>query len=266
MKSFKSFLKEEQELLLMSAASDRFEQAVANQLVELGLDASRPKVDSTYSDVLVKHKGKKIWIEVKMNHTDNLGNTRASFDGKNWTSAPEKKGPLKGRMGPLKVYIADMLKKHASGFVKDIQNATGKTKINTNKGPQQKDPNTVSYEEMKAYMKNQRDQYIVTVPNQDLGKVVVDHYSKGGKTEPAYYLQADDDFYMLGKENPLGVPNDVPQFKGKGDFRMRVGIRSSMYEIQPEVKVKNMGSSKYSLKPGTKKKNPFEHLKKDTKK
>jgi len=265
MKSFKNFLKEEPELLLMSAASDRFENDVANSLVEMGLDASRPKVDSTYSDVLVKHKGKKVWIEVKMNHTDNLGNTRASFDGKNWTSAPEKKGPLKGKMGPLKVYIADMLKKHASKFVKDIQNATGKTKINTNKGPQQKDPDTVNHEEMKEFMKTQRDQYIVTVPNQDLGSVVVDHYSKGGKTEAAYYLQAKDDFYLLGKENPLGVPtgaNGVPMFEGKGDFRMRVGIRSSMYEIQPEVKVKNMGRSEYSIAPGTKKKNPFEHLKK----
>ena len=245
----------------MSAASDKFENDVANALVELGLDASRPKVDSTYSDVLVKHKGQKIWIEVKMNHTDNLGNTRASYDGKTWSSAPEKKGPLKGKMGPLKVYIANMLNKHAADFVKDIQAATGKTKINTNKGPQRRDPNTVSYEEMKEYMKKRPDQYIVTVPNQDLGSVVVDHYSKGGKTEAAYYLQADDDFYMLGKKNPLGVPSDVAQFKGTGDFRMRVGIRSSMYEIQPEVKVKNMGRSRYSLKPGTTKKNPFAHLK-----
>ena len=254
MQNFKSFLSE-------SKASDKFEKDVADNLVKLGLDASRPAVDSTYADVLIKHKGKRVWLEVKMNHTDNLGNTRASFDGKNWTSAPEKSGPLKGKMGPLKVYIAKMLKKHASKFVADIQKATGKTKINTNKGPQQKDPNTVSHEEMKEFMKTQKDQYIVTVPNQDLGKVVVDHYSKGGKSEAAYYLQAGDDFYMLGKENPLGVPSDVPQFKGKGDFRMRVGIRSSMYEIQPEVKVKNMATSKYSIKPGTKKKNPFENMK-----
>ena len=265
MKSFKTFINEEQELLLMSAASDQFENKIANALVEMGLDASRPRVDSTYSDVLVNNpKGriKKVWIEVKMNHTDNLGNTRASYDGKKWFSSPEKAGPLKGRMGPLKVYIADMLKKHAGKFVKDIQDATGKTKINTNKGPQQNDPDTVSHAEMKEYMKKQRDQYIVTVPNQDLGQVVVDHYSKGGKTEAAYYLQAKDDFYMLGTENPLNVPKDVPQFEGRGDFRMRVGIRSSMYEIQPEVKVKNMKDSPYSLMPGTKKKNPFEGLKK----
>lgn len=260
MKSFKNFLKEEPELLLMSAKSDKFEQDVANELVKMGLNASRPKVDSTYADVLIQHKGKRIWLEVKMNHTDNLGNTRASYDGKNWSSAPEKKGPLKGKQGPLKVYIADMLKKHASKFVKDLLAFTGKKKINTNRGPQMKDGDTVNHAEMKAFMEKQRDQYIVTVANQDLGKVVVAHYSEGGKSEAAYYLQAGDDFYMLGKKNPLGVPNDVPQFAGKGDFRMRVGIRSSMYEIQPEVKVKTMANSKYSIKPGTKKLNPFAHI------
>lgn len=262
MLTFKGYLKEEPELLLMSAKSDKFEQDVANELVKMGLKASRPKVDSTYADVLIEYEGDRIWLEVKMNHTDNLGNTRASYDGKKWSSAPEKKGRLKGKQGPLKVYIADMLKKHAKKFVADIQKATGKTKINTNRGPQQKDPNTVNHAEMKAYMAKQRDQYIVTVPNRDLGKVVVAHYSEGGKSEDAYYLQADDDFYMLGKKNPLGVPSDVPQFAGKGDFRMRVGIRSSMYEIQPEVKVKSMGKSKYSIKPGTTKLNPFIHLKK----
>jgi hypothetical protein len=85
--------------------------------------------------------------------------------------------------------------------------------------------------------------------------------SVGGKTETTYYLQAADDFYRLGNENPLNVPSDVPMFKGKGDFRMRVGIRSKQYEIQPEVKVKNMASSPYSIKPGTKKKNPLTDLK-----
>jgi hypothetical protein len=252
--TFKNFITE-------SKASDKFENDVAISLKNMGYDASRPKVDSTYSDVLVKHGNKKVWIEVKMNHTDNLGNTRASWNGKEWTSAPEKKGPLAGKMGPLKLYIISMLKQHASKFVQEVTKATGKTKINTNIGPQKNDKDTVSHEEMKAFMAKQKDQYIVTVSNQDLGSVVRDHYAKGGKTETTYYLQAADDFYRLSNENPLNVPSDVPMFKGKGDFRMRVGIRSKQYEIQPEVKVKNMASSPYSIKPGTKKKNPLTNLK-----
>lgn len=259
MKSFKNFIGEELELLLMSVASDKYEKDVADQLKDLGFDASRPKVDSTYSDVLVKHKSGPVWIEVKMNHTDNLGNTRASYDGKKWFSSLEKGGKFEGKMGPLKVYVSNMLNKHAAKFVKDIQKATGKTKLNTNIGPQKTDKDTVNHAEMKAYMSKQSDQYIVTVPNQDLGKVVRDHYAGGGKAETVYYLQADDDFYRLSNSDPLGVAADVPMFAGKGDFRMRVGIRTNQYEIQPEVKVKTMATSPYSLKPGTKKKNPFTH-------
>ena len=262
MLTFKGYLKEEPELLLMSAKSDKFERDIANALVELGFDASRPKVDSTYSDVLVNYKKTKVWIEVKMNHTDQLGNVRSSFDGKKWFSALEKKGPLRGKQGPLKIFINKLLDKHAKDFVAKAQKFTGKKKMNTNKGPQERDPDTINHKEMKDFLANQRNQYIISVPVRNLDQAVRDHYSKGGKTEPAYYLQAGDDFYRLSNENPLGVASDVPMFKGSGDFKMRVSIRSSMYEIQPELKVSRMDDSPYSLKAGTTKKNPFIHLKK----
>ena len=250
MQKFKSFLSE-------SKASDKFEKDIADNLVKLGFDASRPPVDSTYSDVLVKKGSKKVWIEVKMNHTDQLGNVRSSFDGKKWSSAVEKKGPLKGKQGPLKIFINKLLDKHAKDFVSKAQKFTGKKKMNTNKGPQQKDPDTINHQEMKDFLATQKNQYIISVPVKDLAKPVMDHYSKGGKTEPAYYLQAGDDFYRLSNENPLNVSKNVPMFKGSGDFKMRVSIRTSMYEIQPELKVSKMDNSPYSLKAGTTKKNPF---------
>ena len=243
----------------MSVASDKYEKDVADELKKMGFDASRPRVDSTYSDVLVKHNNQRVWIEVKMNHTDNLGNTRASYDGNAWLAAVEKRGSLEGKIGPLKTYIVKMLNDHAKNFVKSIQKATGKTKLNTNIGPQKTDKDTVNLEEMKAFMAKQNDQYIITVSGQNLGKVVRDHYSMGGKSETVYYMQAGDDFYRLSNEDPLGVAADVPMFEGTGEFRMRVGIRSRQYEIQPEVKVKTMAYSPYSIKAGTKKKNPFTH-------
>lgn len=259
MLSFKQFIKEEAEFMAESRASDKFEIDVANELKNLGFDASRPKVDSTYSDVLVKHNGKRVWIEVKMNHTDQLGNVRSSYDGSKWFSAVEKKGPLAGKEGPLKIYINKLLNRHAKDFVSKAQKFTGKKKMNTNKGPQQKDPDTINHEEMKKFLATQKNQYIISVPVKDLDQAVRDHYSKGGKTEAAYYLQADDDFYRLSNDDPLGVASDVPLFTGSGDLKMRVSIRSSMYEIQPELKVSKMGYSPYSIKPGTTKKNPFTH-------
>ena len=97
----------------------------------------------------------------------------------------------------------------------------------------------------------------------DLGKLVTAHYLEA-KAEPAEYMQAGDDFYMIGTTNPLKLARDIPVLGAggscKGDFKMRIGVRSSssaFYEIQPEIKITNMPKSPYSLKPGTTKKNPF---------
>ena len=124
-----------------------------------------------------------------------------------------------------------------------------------------KNKNAVSYEKMKEYM-SKRTQYILDVKNVDLGELVTRHYLEG-KAEPAHYMQAGDDFYMIGNKNPLGLPVDIPELGRKGQcmgsFRMRIGIRGSKpyYEIQPEIKINNMPTSAYSIKPGTRKKNPF---------
>ncbi len=50
----------------MSAAADKYERDVGDYLQLIGLDASRPKVSSKYSDILIKHNNKKIWLEVKI--------------------------------------------------------------------------------------------------------------------------------------------------------------------------------------------------------
>ena len=263
MLSFKQFVKEEAELLLMSAKSDRYEQEVAQAIDNLdGVTADRPKVSTKYADVLLNLNGKKTWLEVKMNHTDNLGNTRVSYvDGK-WEAAK----PL----DPVKAFAIEYLSKdrQTQKFLQDVAKFAGikdwrKMTVPSTKGGLKK-PNAVSYEKMKEYMST-RKQYILDVANVDLGELVTRHYLEG-KAEPAHYMQAGDDFYLIGKSNPLGLPTDIPELGKKGQcmgsFKMRIGIRSdrsAFYEIQPEIKILNMPASPYSVKPGTKKKNPFTH-------
>ena len=267
MKSFKTFIAEDLELLLMSAKSDKYELDVANNITGMtGVTAERPKVSTKYADVTLdfkgksKHKGKRIWLEVKMSHTDNLGNTRVSYvDGK-WQAAM----PL----DPVKNFAIKYLttSSQTQKFLKDIANYAGikdwrNMTVPSTQGFLKKD-NAVPYDIMKEYM-SKRTQYILDVPNVDLGALVTDHYLTG-KAEPAYYMQAGDDFYLIGKENPLGLPRDIPELGKKGQcmgtFKMRIGVRGSkpFYEIQPEIKILNMPNSPYSVKPGTKKKNPFE--------
>ena len=262
MLSFKSFLNEEPELLLMSAASDKYEKDVADYLDSfIGVSAQRPVASPKFPDVLVRYNvnNKMIpaWIEVKMNHTDNLGNTRVSYiDGK-WTAAT----PL----DPIKEFAIEYLTKsqETQAFLKDIAKFAGikdwkDMTVPSTKGALSK-PNAVPRAKMAEYFKT-RNQYILSVPNVNLGELVTRHYLEA-KAKPAHYMQAGDDFYMIGTENPLKLPRDIPVLGVSklcyGTFKMRIGVRSQFYEVQPEIKIQEMGTSKYSVKPGTTKQNPF---------
>lgn len=88
------------------------------------------------------------------------------------------------------------------------------------------------------------NRYIAIETDVDLGKLVTEHYLKG-KEEPAYYMQAGDDFYMIGTSNPLDYPGIFQFFLGGGDFKVRISTRSKFYEVQAEVKIIKMPNSKY---------------------
>ena len=250
MKSFKEYITE-------SAASDRYEDEVALSLNTMPMvSADRPKVSTAYSDVLIKlDSGQTSWLEVKMNHTDNLTNPRIFFDGKKWittytTSAATKAVDIMNKSAEAKAFI-----KAISLFsgIKNPKIPTTKTGL--------KDKDAVPLKVMKEYFDQPgMVRYIANEPNVNLGKVVTDHYLKG-KKEPAHYMQAGDDFYMIGKANPLKLPNNIPLLTGEGPFKVRVATRSQYYEVQAEVKIAKMPSSKYSIKPGSKKKNPFISIK-----
>jgi hypothetical protein len=246
----------------MSAKSDQYEIDVAESIDKSPkVKAERPKVSVKYADVkIMSWKGKTIpankpvWVEVKMNHTDNLGNTRVAWDGKKWTASMQP-----GKREPIKEFAIKYLTQspEIKKFLKEIAEFSGikNPKLPTTLGGL-RDPDAVPLDVMRAYFKSKPNQYILNLKNQDLGELVTNHYLFG-KAEPAYYLQAADDFYMIGKENPLRLPASIPKLKGTGDFKMRIGLRSQYYEIQPEIKITDMGRSTFSVKPGTSKKNPF---------
>jgi len=237
----------------MSAASDKHEKDVADHLTSIGIESTRPKVSTDYSDVLMYPRSKKIWLEVKMNHTDNLGNTRVFYDGKKWDVSRKKGTPT-----PLKQFSIDTLNKSvdAKRFVEDLAKFANmrEIKIPTTMGGL-KDPKAVPLDVMKEFFKT-RNRYIMKVPNVNMGKLVTDHYIHG-KAVATYYMQAADDFYRIGSHNPLGLSNQIPMLAGMGEFKMRISTRSRFYEVQPEVKIMKMPVSGYSVNPGSKKKNPF---------
>jgi hypothetical protein len=240
----------------MSAASDKFENDVAKNINKLpGIDATRPKVSTEYSDVLLKYKNLKVWVEVKMSHTDNLSNPRVFYENGEWGTTYKT---------PAAKHTVDILNKSAQAkkFIKDIAKFSGipekQIKIPTTKSGL-KEPGAVPLMVMKAFFNQPNvNRYIANEEKYNLGDVVTEHYTIG-KAEPAYYMQAGDDFYMISKKNPLGIKG-IPVLKGEGDFKVRVSTRSEFYEVQAEIKIKEMPDSKFSVAPGTKKANPFMNM------
>lgn len=260
----------------MSAASDKYEKDVAANLDKMvksafgkSAFAERPSLPTTYSDVRMTVPGKgKVWCEVKMNHTDNLSNTRVFYKNGTWQVSDR----AKSRNAAAETCRLLNESKQTKQWVKDLADSCGinyKTIwIPTTSGPiksagKKGFEDVVSHKMMIAYFKQIKlsntaaTQYIVEEPGYDIGDLVTIHYLEG-KSEPAYYMQSGDDFYKIGSRNPLGCKG-VPQFGGNGNLKVRVGIRTTYYEIQPEIKIdpSSLKNSRFSIAPGTSKKNPF---------
>lgn len=241
----------------MSAASDKYEKEIADTINAIsGIKAKRPPGDTGLSDVLIEkfnNKTSHVWLEVKMNHTDNLSNPRVFYEKGEWKTTYKT---------PAAKAAVDILNDsdQAEKFINAISKFSGipkkVIKIPTSKGGL-KEEGAVPLHIMKAYFDQPGiNRYIANQEDYDLGKLVTEHYTIG-KKEPAHYMQAGDDFYMISKTNPLRLHKDIPVLAGHGDFKVRVSTRSEFYEVQAEIKITEMPVSKYSIKPGTKKKNPF---------
>lgn len=239
----------------MSKASDRHEHMVANYLNSLvNVEAERPVVGTSYSDVRVSFNKRTTWLEVKMNHQDNLVNSRVYYEQNEWKTRYST---------PVAGYIVSHLNKSETtlDFVYSISDYCGlayeSIYIPTNKS-QMDAPNAVPRDLMKSFCKS-NGSYLLDYQNYDISDIVTTHYTQG-KAEPAYYLQAGDDFYMISNTNPLGLSTDIPQIQGTGKLRVRVSNRSKFYEIQAEVKMQNLTPSNFSVLPNSVKTNPFSCL------
>ena len=238
----------------MSADSDRYEKDVAKNINKIpGVIADRPAVGVDFSDVLIKFKKKEAWLEVKMNHKDNLSNPRVFYKNGKWqttykTPAAADAVKILNESNKAKKFIKDIAK--FTGIpIKSISIPTSKTGL--------REEGAVPLRSMHEFFDQPGiNRYIANEENMDLGKIVTKHYLEG-KTKPAFYMQAGDDFYLISSTNPLGLPRDIPILKGKGTFKVRVSTRTDFYEVQAEIKIDQMPNSNYSLKPGTKKDNPF---------
>lgn len=269
----------------MSEASAIHEEAIGkniNKLIKEGFGphakAKKTSKGTKYSDVemyIPVNQAKKprlqlVWCEVKMNHTDNLSNTRVLYKNGEWQISEKSESVEVGK------FTCDILNKskQTKAFLKDLASfvkiplkhiilpaAAAEIKQAGKRGYE----NVVGIKDMVRYFANKKKlnadatQYIVNEPGHPIGDLVTIHYNRG-KLEPVYYMQSGDDFYKIGNTNPLGLKG-IPLFRGEGNFKVRISLRPNKdkYEIQPEMKVQpnSLPRSPFSCKPRTSKKNPF---------
>ena len=243
----------------MSAKSDRHEKIIAEEIDKInGIVATRPPASVHYSDVKVKKGNSTAWVEVKMNITDNIINTRFYYEDGEWLSSNSGNGTkalleLANKSNELKNFIDQI--SSFSNIAKD------KIIIPTTKSGLRKE-NAVPYTTIKSFFSTKPTAYILPKKNIDVSDIAKKHYSSG-KTESAEYIQIGDNFFRLSStDDPLSLGKKIHILNSMGEFGVRVSIRSSssaFYEIQPEVKFTKIGfkESEYSFLPNTKKLNPF---------
>lgn len=238
----------------MSAASDLFEKNIAKAINALpGYKATRPSVSASFSDVLIQKGGKEYWLEVKMNHTDNLSNPRVFYEKGMWkttysTPAAKESVRLLNQSQETKKFLKAIASFSGIPF-RSLSIPTTKSGL--------KVPGAVPLHVMKKYFDRPGvNRYIHEVKDYNIGKLVTQHYTIG-KEAPAYYMQAADDFYLISTKNPLGLSKQIPVLGGQGNFRVRIATRSEFYEVQAEIKISKMNDSKFSAAHKSKKKNPF---------
>lgn len=238
----------------MSIASDLYEKEIAEYINTFpNLTAVRSNRGIKYPDVLITHNGKEVWLEVKMNHTDNLANPRVSYNNGLWNttySTPAAAAAVKIlNSDPNAAQFINKIAAYSEIPLENISVPTTKTGL--------KSPHAVPLAVMKNYFDQEAEtRYISIIESVDLGAIVTEHYTNG-KTQPAYYMQAGDDLYRISDKDPLNLGNNIPLLEGIGDFKIRVATRSQYYEIQAEIKINKMPESLYSIKPGSLKQNPF---------
>ena len=268
---------------MKSLLASQYERDVADYITVMSktcnqnLTAVRPIADVKHSDVLLTdtlNTDVNVWLEVKMNETDNLSNPRLSYANGKWHSSTEvqfdSEGELvsyekvkKTNLMPTALACLKLLNENedAKIFVNELAEFcnidVNKIIIPSTKSVVVKNcnPNIPSYAQMKEFVDNiwKMKHYICKSEYENLGKLVRENYLT---TKNVHYMSSGDNLYLMSDENPLNF-KDIPLYSGDGTMHVRVSLRKTYgwYEIQPELKIKpdTLPKSEYSVKPGSKK-------------
>jgi hypothetical protein len=270
------------EKIFESKLSDDYEKLIADSINSLSKDhvyiAERPISNNKFSDVFVKRNdGVSSWLEVKMDHHAGLGSPRvyySDYEGGWCTTYKTPSAAFAVNLLNSSDEAAMWIKQFKKWLCKELATSDNE-KLREIVCRHRNDnhyrpcdlkivlPTTAGGLDLHGAIPVEvMNKFVAENPRTilnyscDITDVVTDHYLKG-KTEPAYYIQIDDDLYRLGDENPFKW--NVPKLSiTSGNIIARISISNSkLYEIQVDVKSHEFCSSDYSLKLDSDKMRPF---------
>ena len=270
------------EKIFESKLSDDYEKLIADSINSLSKDhvylAERPISNNKFSDVFVKRNdGVSSWLEVKMDHHAGLGSPRvyySDYEGGWCTTYKTSSAAFAVNLLNSSDEAAMWIKQFKKWLCSELESSKDDRLLGTichHKSDGHYTPcdlkivlpTTAGGLDLKGAIPVDVMQKFVSDHSRnilnyecDITDVVADHYLKG-KSEPAYYIQIDDDLYRLGDENPFKW--NVPKLSiTSGNIIARISISNSkLYEIQVDVKSHEFCSSDYSLKLDSNKMRPF---------
>jgi hypothetical protein len=235
-----------------------------SEAFELSIMSSIPKElnsihmgnDSDYSDIKITKDNTETFIEVKMQGAQ-LGTPRLKYEDNSWKGISEN---------PITNYSCEKL--NNSTYCKEICNRLSEHHIiKHNNTPtyigykmrhytsKEVCPHMINYDTMKQVLIDEyKNQTLLYDESSESLQCVIDYYVD----KKATFMQIGDNFYRL-KSDTHFTKNDIPMLCGSSYSTVRATFRKTKrwIEIFPTIKFRKLEDSEYSLKPNTKKKNPF---------
>lgn len=239
--------------------SDKFEVQIKDNLERFlssqdeplkSLEVSRYDGTDTkfYSDIKIENprNGRNIWIEVKLNKYANLGGPSFKYRDGKWTcTTTDDEDHLTG------LYL-EALEKGSGRFIEFCKSYLKTDDISI---PKDLSPELIdAWKDSGSVQDTDNDVQFITdkIPLEDFGRKIAEYY-KIAKYEPVYYIQVDDDLYIVDPNyNPLGLAtrDGAPlkplseayrigriQFRAKGiDKKLKDGDKY-YYSIVCDVKI-----------------------------
>lgn len=192
--------------------SDKFEVEIKNNIEKFlssqeepykSLTVSRYEGTDTkyYSDVKISNpkNNNNVWVEVKLNKYANLGGPSFKYQDGQWTCTTSDEEDH------LTQFYLDAINRGSEKFISFCKSylKTDDIKLPTDFSPELID----AWKKSGSVDDTDNDVQFITdkIPLEGFGEKIAEYY-KTAKNEPVYYIQVDDELYIIDPEyNPLGL-------------------------------------------------------------